>query len=173
MAIVSTELQSALRPLVGAKIRGAHLLIWPNADGVSFADTQLNLSVETSEGSLYELTIRTGPDGQTPFVERESITRALPAKMIEPREALWREPGFLDSGTRAIEAFDIGDNLKTEVIAAVGLICFADSLAPAGIKITLSSGREIWSVTADDGNRIFSTLPDQWFDDPMTLVSVV
>jgi hypothetical protein len=174
---ITHDLILALKPLIGAKVAGAYLLIWPSEEGLECADMQLHLALTLPDGAPRHLTFRTGSDGQTPMIESERVANAVPYDTVTQRAAAWAAGEHLDDESAHIEAFDISSTQEFPAIVGatihqVALVCFQESRAPTGIKLTLSSGEELWSVSADDGNRIFRELPPGWFSGDVCLQQV-
>lgn len=163
--------------VLGAKISKASLLIWPNDDGLLDTDTKLNLELELVTGVNSFITFGTEPDGQTPLIENELIDNPMPYSLLNKRVIEWQRSIFSDDGSCHVESFEINSSveyqgIKNSIIEDIELICYADTLAPAGLKLTFSTGAIIWSVSAGDGNRIFTVIPEPWFNEQMVLVSV-
>ncbi|AKJ28331.1 hypothetical protein AAW51_1640 [Caldimonas brevitalea] len=172
------QLQAALRQIVGATVRGACLLIWPSAEGLESADTQLNLSLMLPDGVQMSATLRTSPDGQTPAVELEDAPTVQPYGSLSERIAAWRHVMPSDDQLSRMEAFDISSGsdfpaVMNATVQEVALLCYRASGAPTGIRLAFSSGATLWSVSADDGNRVFARLPEPWFDEEIELQMVV
>jgi hypothetical protein len=176
--IINQPSTHILRSILGASITRAFLLVWPSTEGLLDTDTQLNLQLMLKTGHTLGITFRTGIDEQTPVIEEETISKMLPYSSIHQRALAWKNSIFDQNGVCHIEAFDITSEAEfhyvgKSTIQEIFLICYAISQAPLGIKIVLSSGHVLWSVSSGDGNRVFTELPDPWFHEEVILVPIV
>ena len=174
------ELENVLRPLLGATVEDAAILVWPGNEGRLRLSSDLFLSIETKTGQKLNIIISTQPDGQTPSISEgnPSIEYSYDAfaehlsKWTAQRENLVT-PEYHQIGFRLVDSRGYR-LLNKATITAVLVICSSDDSTPVGIKISFSSNHAIYSVAGVSGNIVFDSdeYPKNFFPFPVQEIEV-